>query len=241
MPWRTLAGLSGEPGKLCWLGPVTPLTALTLARTAAEDPACEWRVIVTGPTGQALAVTRVRRSRTQRSGAAGGLFSRITLTVPAGILESVTAPALSHLHALGALGEILVRAWQAARDAATEASGWQPTGTCAHLQASPGYRPPARLRDFIVARDQTCRSPICGQPAWRGDLDHTIAYENGGPTCACNLGALCRTHHRLKQRLGWQLEQTAPGVLAWTTPTGRKYTATPDSVRRLGPRATAGW
>jgi len=228
VPWRTLAGLSGEPGNLCWLGPVTPLTALTLARTAAEDGACEWRVIVTGPTGQALAVTRVRRSRTQRSSAAGGLFSRITLTVPAEILESVTAPALSHLHALGALGEILVRAWQAARDAATEASGWQPMGTCAHLHASPAYRPPARLRDFIVARDQTCRSPICGQPAWRGDLDHTIAYENGGPTCACNLGALCRTHHRLKQRLGWRLEQTAAGVLTWTTPTGRKYTAIPD-------------
>ena len=229
VPWRTLAGLSGEPGNLCWLGPVTPLTALTLARTAAEDGACEWRVIVTGPTGQALAVTRVRRSRIQRSSAAGGLFSRITLTVPAEILESVTAPALSHLYALGALGEMLIRAWQAARDAATEASGWQPTGTCAHLHASPAYRPPARLRDFIVARDQTCRSPICGQPAWRGDLDHTIAYENGGPTCACNLGALCRTHHRLKQRLGWQLEQTAAGVLTWTTPTGRKYTATPDS------------
>ena len=228
VPWRTLAGLSGEPGNLCWLGPVTPLTALTLARTAAEDPACEWRVIVTGPTGQALAVTRVRRRRIQRSSAAGGLFSRITLTVPAGILESVTAPALSHLHSLGALGEILVRAWQAARDAATEASGWPPTGTCAHLHASPAYRPPARLRDFIVARDQTCRSPICGQPAWRGDLDHTVAYENGGPTCACNLGALCRTHHRLKQRLGWQLEQTAPGDLVWTTPAGRRYTATPD-------------
>src|ERR1700730_98788 len=106
VPWRTLAGLSGEPGNLYWLGPVTPLTALTLARTAAEDGACEWRVIVTGPTGQALAVTRVRRSRIQRSSAAGGLFSRITLTVPAEILESVTAPALSHLHALGALGEM---------------------------------------------------------------------------------------------------------------------------------------
>jgi hypothetical protein len=229
VPWRTLAGLSSEPGNLCWLGPVTPLTALTLARAAAEDPACEWRVIVTGTTGQAQAVTRVRRSRGQRTGAAGGLFSRITLTVPAGILESVTAPALSYLHSLGALGEILVRAWQAARDAATEASGWQPTGTCAHLQASGGYRPPDRLRDFIVARDQTCRSPICGQPAWRGDLDHTIPYENGGPTCACNLGALCRTHHRLKQRPRWQLEQNAPGALTWTTPAGRRYTATPDS------------
>src|SRR6202035_2305499 len=105
VPWRTLAGLSGEPGTLCCLGPLTPLTALTLARTAAEDGACEWRVIVTGPTGQALAVTRVRRSRRQRSGATGGLFSWITLTVPAGILDGVAAPALAYLRSLGALGE----------------------------------------------------------------------------------------------------------------------------------------
>jgi hypothetical protein len=73
--------------------------------------------------------------------------------------------------------------------------------------------------------------PVPGlrQPAWRGDLDHTIAFEKGGRTCKCNLGALCRTHHRIKQHLGWSLHQTAPGIFTWTTPAGRTFTATPDT------------
>ncbi len=200
-----------------------------LARTAATDPACEWRVIVTGSAGQAIAVTRVRRSRRRRRPAStDGLISRVTLTVPAGILDGVAASlALSHLDSPQELGEILARALTAAR-AAAEAGGWQSADTCAHQQASPAYRPAGRLRDFIAARDQTCRFPGCRQPAWRGDLDHTIPYETGGLTCHCNLCALCRTHHRLKQRRFWQLEQLTPGVLTWTAPSGRKYSVTPD-------------
>jgi hypothetical protein len=233
VPWRTLAGLSGQPGNLCWLGPVTPSIALMLARTAAADPTCEWRVIVIGPAGQAVAVTRVRGHRRRRAAAPGALISRFTLTIPAGILDGISPPALVDLDSLGALGEILRLAWQAAHDAANrEGAGHEcaaPAGTCSHQQASPSYRPGDRLHDFVVARDQTCRFPRCRQPAWRGDLDHTVPYGEGGRTCACNLGALCRTHHRLKQRRHWHLEQLTPGVLTWTTPAGRRYTATPDA------------
>lgn len=39
---------------------------------------------------------------------------------------------------------------------------------------------------------------------------------------------VCRMHHRLKQRRGWKLTQTAPGIFTWTTPTGRTYSTTPD-------------
>jgi hypothetical protein len=233
VPWRTLAGLSGQPGNLCWLGPVTPSTALMLARTAAADPACEWRVIVIGPAGQAVAVTRVRGHRRRRAAAPGALISRVTLTIPAGILDGISPPALVDLDSLGALGEILRLAWQAAHDAARrEVAGHEgaaPAATCSHQQASPSYRPADRLHDFVVARDQTCRFPRCRQPAWRGDLDHTVPYGEGGRTCSCNLGALCRTHHRLKQRLHWHLEQLTPGHMTWTTPAGRRYTATPDA------------
>jgi Domain of unknown function (DUF222) len=233
VPWRTLAGLSSQPGNLCWLGPVTPSTARTLARAAAADPACEWTVIVIGPAGQAIAVTRLHRSRPQATGPVGGLISRFTLTIPAKILAGIIPPALpDDLDSAGPLGEVLRRAWKAARDAMTgegaEHGRAAPAGACTHQRASSSYRPPGRLHDFIVARDQTCRFPRCRQPAWRGDLDHTVPYEDGGPTCACNLGALCRRHHRLKQRQRWQLEQLSPGVLTWTTPAGRRYTATPD-------------
>ncbi|HEY6480192.1 MAG TPA: HNH endonuclease signature motif containing protein, partial [Streptosporangiaceae bacterium] len=86
-----------------------------------------------------------------------------------------------------------------------------------------------RLRDYVVARDLTCRFPSCGQPAWRGDLDHTQPWEAGGLTCDCNLGALCRHHHILKQHPGWRLTQVRPGAFEWVTPTGRAYACAPAS------------
>ena len=46
-----------------------------------------------------------------------------------------------------------------------------------------------------------------------------------GPTCACNLGPLCRRHHRVKQ-LGWTKHRTADGV-RWTSPTGRTTLSPP--------------
>ena len=37
----------------------------------------------------------------------------------------------------------------------------------------------------------------------------------------------CRRHHRVKQAPGWKLNQPEPGVMSWTTPSGRSYTTTP--------------
>ena len=102
-------------------------------------------------------------------------------------------------------------------------------GGCAHGDASGAYRPPPRLREFVIARDVTCRNPACRQPAWRADLDHTIAYDHSGRTCRCNLGGACRRDHQLKQHPRWKLEQTRPGEFTWTTPAGRKYTVAPDT------------
>ena len=128
---------------------------------------------------------------------------------------------------------ILSLAVQAASRAATNArvaaAADAAADGCAHTSASPGYRPPPRLRDHIVARDLTCRSPVCRQPAWRGDLDHTVPYDDGGLTCRCNLGGVCKTHHWLKHHPDWKLEQTAPGTFRWTTPSGRTFTVTPDT------------
>ncbi len=101
-------------------------------------------------------------------------------------------------------------------------------GGCAHATASPAYRPPPRIREYVIARDQTCRNPRCGQPAWRADLDHTRPYDHGGPTCKCNLGGACRSDHQLKQLPGWTLTQPQPGIFQWTTPAGRTYTTRPD-------------
>jgi hypothetical protein len=236
MPWRTLAGISPEPGHLGRIGPVTAVQARRLAELAASNPAADWRIVVTNSSGQAIAVTRIRRTRMRSSPAAppgpgAGLVSRITLAIPEDLLAH-PPPGPGRPGGPGLLGAILARALQAARDVAARARAGAgadaAAGGCAHGSASPAYRPPPRLREYIVARDLTCRSPTCRQPAWRGDLDHTIPYDKGGLTCRCNLGGVCRTHHLIKQHPGWSLWQTAPGSFAWATPAGRIFTATPD-------------
>ncbi|HTX85640.1 MAG TPA: HNH endonuclease signature motif containing protein, partial [Streptosporangiaceae bacterium] len=77
-------------------------------------------------------------------------------------------------------------------------------------------------------RDRTCRFGPCGQPAWRTDIDHTIPWHKGGPTCPCNLGGCCRTHHQIKALPGWHLHQPQPGTFTWTTPASRTYHTQPD-------------
>jgi len=101
---------------------------------------------------------------------------------------------------------------------------WLETGGCTHERESGCYRPPLSLQHLIRIRQQRCAFPGCGRPARLCDLDHTVPYHRGGRTCECNLAPLCRRHHQAKQAPGWRLEQRRPGVLTWTTPSGRAYT-----------------
>jgi hypothetical protein len=254
VPWATLSGDSAEPGSLTQIGPITPAQARHLADLAATDPAVDWRIIVTSPVGQALAVARLPRvsppalaglARTpefprpgrtsgspgRTSGSPGpdpddpdaSLIGRVTVTISQ---DTLTRRPLAG-------SAVLARAFDAAIRAAEQAAGQvaadiRAPGGCAHTQASLAYQPPPRLKDHVTARDLTCRFPTCRQPALRCDLDHSIPYQHGGRTCACNLGGLCRHHHQLKQHPRWQLTQSAPGHFIWTTPVGRTYTVTPD-------------
>ncbi len=103
------------------------------------------------------------------------------------------------------------------------------TGSCPAGCGTPGYRPAAPAANLIRARNRTCTFPGCRRPAAACDLDHTIPWDQGGPTCPCNLGPLCRKHHRTKQAPGWTLTQPEPGTLEWTTPHGRRYTVRPST------------
>ena len=66
-------------------------------------------------------------------------------------------------------------------------------GTCDHGQAETGYRPSRKLRHLVRARNARCTAPGCGRPAARCDLDHTIAFDQGGRTCECDLAPLAAT------------------------------------------------
>ncbi|HEX2745653.1 MAG TPA: HNH endonuclease signature motif containing protein, partial [Streptosporangiaceae bacterium] len=100
-------------------------------------------------------------------------------------------------------------------------------GSCDHQHAETGYKPSRKLQHLIRTRSTRCTAPGCSRPAARCDLDHTLAWDNGGITCECDLAPLCRHHHRCKQAQGWSLTQPEPGVLVWCTPHGRTFITTP--------------
>ena len=89
------------------------------------------------------------------------------------------------------------------------------------------YRPSARLRRFILARDQRCCFPGCGRRAEQCDLDHVHAFSyltRGGKTIRVNLGPLCRQHHNAKTHGGWHLDfDPVTGTRTWTSPLGHTY------------------
>lgn len=94
---------------------------------------------------------------------------------------------------------------------------------CSHTLESASYQPPLALRHLVQVRQRTCCFPGCRRPAVRCDLDHTVAFDQGGRTCWCNLAPVCRRHHRAKQAPGWHLEQPRPGQMTWRMPSGRSY------------------
>ena len=84
------------------------------------------------------------------------------------------------------------------------------------------YIPPQVLRDFLLARDRTCRFPGCRRSGVKGEIDHAIPWEEGGETSPKNLGLLCKRHHQLKTHGGWKLESFEDGSCEWTSPLGKK-------------------
>jgi len=85
------------------------------------------------------------------------------------------------------------------------------------------YEPPQSLKDFLIARDRTCRFPGCRRSAALSDLDHAKSWSDGGSTSPENLGALCRRHHRLKTHDGWSVTSHQDGSCTWTSPHGKTF------------------
>ncbi len=94
------------------------------------------------------------------------------------------------------------------------------------------YHPPAGLADHVRARDVHCRFPGCRRRAADAELDHIVAWSDGGPTSEPNLAACCTHHHRLKTHAaGWHVHAHPDGRLTWTTPTGHRHTTAPHDYR----------
>lgn len=125
-----------------------------------------------------------------------------------------------------------------ARTLAATAPGWERVMTSpatGAVLAVDRYRPGTALQRLLAARDEHCRFPGCRMPVWRCDLDHTLAAAHGGPTHHGNLAHLCRRHHVLKTIEAWTVQQISPGVLVWTSPTGRRHIDRPEPIVRFVP------
>lgn len=92
------------------------------------------------------------------------------------------------------------------------------------------YRPPASLRRLVKWRAERCMAPGCSIPASRCEIDHTIAWADGGTTELQNLTPLCKGHHTIKHHGNWVVKQIpdSGGVIEWTSPTGRRYLVEPE-------------
>lgn len=130
-------------------------------------------------------------------------------------------------------------------EAARLIAGFTPSWQRVRVEAESGnvisvdsYRPNAKLRRFLGARDQHCRFPACRMPLRKCDIDHTIDAAMGGPTTSTNTAHTCRRHHTMKHATPWRVTQDQTGVLHWVSPTGRSHHDRPSSRVRF--RSTPG-
>jgi hypothetical protein len=84
------------------------------------------------------------------------------------------------------------------------------------------YEPPQQMRDFVLARDRTCRGLGCRLPADRCDLDHRVPHP-AGRTEPANLDPACRSWHRIKTLTDTRVAPDGAGGLLITLPSGRTY------------------
>lgn len=87
------------------------------------------------------------------------------------------------------------------------------------------YRPTAEMVWRVKLRDDREMFPYSERSArsTRIDLDHTIAWADGGPTATDNLGPNSRRTHRAQTHGAFHTTQEAPGRFRWTTPLGKTY------------------
>lgn len=93
-----------------------------------------------------------------------------------------------------------------------------------------------RLRDFLITRDDVCRTPWCDAPIRH--IDHVRPHAAGGPTSADNGQGLCQTCNQTKEVPGWRAERDRSRVTT-TTPTGHRYRSRPPRPPGVRPSRRA--
>jgi hypothetical protein len=168
------------------------------------------------------------------NGLGHGIRGTVSITVPAlTLLDRSDEPAI--LDGYGPIDP------ETARRIAGTASSWtriltHPETGCRLSLGREQYAPPADMRRYLQARDQTCQGIGCNRRATLSEIDHTRAWNTGGETSVDNIVHLCKPCHRLKHQSSFSTRQGPGGQLTWTSPGGKTYTSTPgDNIDLPGP------
>lgn len=181
--------------------------------------------------GQIMADTLVERITGQATAAAVPVEIQLVMTDEA-LLAGDETPARIVGH--GPVPASLARSLMSATgDAADQARAWVRrlylAPTTGELIAMDSRRREftGLLRQFLVIRDEVCRTPWCDAPIRHGD--HVRRATDGGPTSIDNGQGLCEACNHTKEVRGWHTSVSRDGPLRTITvetPTGHRYTST---------------
>ena len=93
------------------------------------------------------------------------------------------------------------------------------------------YRPPPSCASSTKWRADRCMAPGCGMPASRCEIDHNIAWEDGGHTSLENHAPFCKGHHIVKtpRRLDRRTDPTTAAARSnGPHPPAGTYTVDPE-------------
>jgi hypothetical protein len=224
IPLTTLLGTTDRPGLLSGTGPIDADLARDLAAAAARDPRSTWCITVTGPDSRPVAHGCGRPPpRTSPRNHTTSTPDRTPRDGPAYTPgDDHSPPGTGTLR----LNPAALTGTSTGKD--LEFTLESLAGPCDHRHQAAGHDPGVKLRHLTGILNSCCTFSTCRRPAASCDYEHSTPYDQGGRTCLCDAGPVCRRDHRAKQSPGWRLEQAGKrGWFRWTTPSGRTYLSRP--------------
>ncbi len=96
------------------------------------------------------------------------------------------------------------------------------------------YEIPDRHRQAVHLITPADTFPFASSLSRNQQVDHTIPFDEGGPSGVGNYGPMTLRHHRIKTHsAGWQVKQPFPGIYIWRDPHGEFYLVDHTGTRRL--------
>jgi len=181
--------------------------------------------------GQIMADTLVERVTGQATAEAAPAQVNLVMTDQTFFNTGPDSGEPAHLIGYGTIPAELARRLVAVAD--EQAEVWvrrlyaDPTGRLAAMESSSRCFE-GNLGDFLVIRDQVCRTPWCDAPVRHGD--HVVPVGAGGPTTEANGQGLCQACNQAKEAAGWRSDPGGEGageVVEVSTPTGHRYRGLP--------------